>query len=385
MNSPNRTHHLHYAAFLIVILSPVAAFAQNHGVEGRVSDLERKVLAFEQELIVQNQSLTSLNQQVQALTSQIGRLAEQLSAQLQGLSGQVNNLSARVSNIEPYNPTVDCALGQSINSALAGSRNRPGFVTITIKGTCTEQVQLNRSHTTLQGDVSGGGIVAPTGATAVNISAATGVRLSSLVIQGGAVVVRVNSGAQVQIENSQISLGSFHGIQVNSGSLLALSATSVFSNGGSGIYAIGGSVELNQSTIFENAFQGLSLESGSDAQVMDSSVVSANRSGGISLNGGSALKIRGTVKDNSGIGVSVLGGSAVILENATISGNSFDGVALGDAAVLQGFGYPPTFSIVNNGGRGVSCTAAPSVPQMEIPASSIGANSGGATNCASLL
>ena len=61
----------------------------------------------------------------------------------------------------PQNVTVDCTTGGSINQVLQQNQNSEAPLTINIKGTCVESVNVHRDNVTLQAVSPGDGIQAP--------------------------------------------------------------------------------------------------------------------------------------------------------------------------------------------------------------------------------
>lgn len=136
------------------------------------------------------------------------------------------------------NVTVDCGAGGSINGALA-SLDSNGPHTITVIGTCTENINLNlRNQVTIQ---------APDGQTAtiqasvpngnvILISSSRRIVLNRLFIRGGRNGVNINMGSDVNIHNSTIAENSAQGILVTQ-STLAIDSSTIRNNGLVGLAA----------------------------------------------------------------------------------------------------------------------------------------------------
>jgi hypothetical protein len=100
----------------------------------------------------------------------------------QGLEQRVSTLEAL---LRPQTLTVNCGAGQTVADAL-GQVSTAAPVTVTISGTCTEAVVLNRDDVTLQGSQASDGLQAPAASvTVIAVINSQRVVLRQLTITGG--------------------------------------------------------------------------------------------------------------------------------------------------------------------------------------------------------
>lgn len=295
----------------------------------------------------------------------------------------------------PQIVAVDCTMGQSINAALAAAPiNLP--LTISITGTCTESVQINRDNVYLRGTSPGSGVTAPDpGAPALDIGGRY-VSLRNLSIAGGqgiqvsneaavdAVDVTVKDAAQngITVGNSSHaelnsvsidhSLG--NGIFVLNGGSVSLYSVTVSNSGASAVLADGGHVKMNDTTVTGSVdAAGVNLTNGSSATI-NASIIENSASYGLSAESSTATVNSGTIQDNGQFGVSAAhggsiqltqvritsnaggafagnGGSLLFLNGVEVDHNTGDGVALtgGSSADFEGGA-----SVHDNSGDGIS-------------------------------
>jgi parallel beta-helix repeat protein len=204
---------------------------------------------------------------------------------------------------EAQQVTVDCPAG-SIQAAIDAAPPT-GHLTVTINGTCNENVLIRRDGVTLKGGAAGVvvGQAAAEVEAAIEIEAARDVVIDSLSVSGGAL---------------------------------------------SGILGIDGAVFFVDSSFVEsNALNGIVVDLGSSA-VIESSTITNNGAGGpihvgvgiLVINGANAEIDGNTVEDNNGDGIEVVEGAFARLENNSIKRNGRAGVVVSRAvARAQGNTY----------------------------------------------
>lgn len=145
-----------------------------------------------------------LQQQIDTLNAQVQALAEQVN---QGVGDQVIS--------------VDCGAG-SIGSALA--RARPGgSLTITVVGTCTEDVTIARNDVTLQGSGQVVGQITVDGAQRVVITGVT--------VTGPGSGIEARGNAAITVRNTTVENNAIFGIDVRQGAFAVIDGSMIRSNG----------------------------------------------------------------------------------------------------------------------------------------------------------
>lgn len=251
---------------------------------------------------------------------------------------------------------VDCSgasqppVYNSINSAL-GALSPTGQHTITVTGTCAENVQITSlDRVTLQGAEGQTTTINPEAGDGVVVSDARGITLQHLVIKtpsGTGIWMRDNShvrGDDAIIENND------RGILVEGRSTLTLSDSIVRNNRGYGIHVRDSMVSISGGvTVENNAGTGIRL-TGSQANIdgaQHPNVVQGSGYGGIMVAYGSSAKFVGDnlIQDNTGIGLQVSFGSHARMFGATVQRNTLAGVLLGVSSGITAH----EFKVLNNG------------------------------------
>jgi hypothetical protein len=298
----------------------------------------------------------------------------------------------------PSNVTVNCAAGDTIANALQQTAAAPS-VKITINGTCTESVQIDRDNVTLKAANPGDGLAAPSGdSTVVAVEGARDVVLGGLTITGGAVGISGSDGASFtalgvtvrgpsniglsargdvsgtldnvtvdgagmgldamdassfEVAGSTIENSRGFGVQAEGGSAVALlKGTLVTDSGFFGAIAHSGAVvEVQNATIQNSGGGGLLAFSGGSVRADQGTLIRNNRGGGVGANGGDANVFNGAHVTGNGLsGVEAFNGGRLTIEQATIDSNSGDGinVQLGSTATIT------NTTVTQNGNDGVS-------------------------------
>jgi hypothetical protein len=297
----------------------------------------------------------------------------------------------------PQNVTVNCSAGQSVNQALSQTMGAPQ-VTITITGTCTEAVAINRDNVRLQAASPGDGITAPAGAhSALAVNGAEGIFLENLTLRGGKVGLSVGGGSAVMgpglhvqgsetgVQITTASTGNFqqptidnaavNGVSVTSGGIASIHGGTINGSGANGVFAQGNAlVELWNGTVVTGSVSqgvfgsaGIAANDGATIEAQGVTVkntaddgVKAFNGGSINLGGGSVIEnnqrtgvnamaahvnLQGVNVRNNGTGspggggVNGSWGSAIVLQGSTvIENNAGNGLELhtGSAAAVNG-------------------------------------------------
>lgn len=264
--------------------------------------------------------------------------------------------------------TVDCSAGQTISHALQQIPGNP--LTITVKGTCNENVQIIRDDVTLIGHPSGGGVngIDPHNDT-IWVRASRTI-IDSLTITGGYNGITVNVSATIQ--NSTIKNAGVNGISFYHGGRGLVDNCMITNNSHFGILVEAASATITNSTISSNAAAGILVKSGGGARIgiPDRSVgatsyagnmIKDNQSNGITIFDGAGADIGGNTISGNGtnpnapwgqFGIKVDNASADIVGGNTITGNVGSGILLKSGTVLigdTGYGLPTDNAITGNG------------------------------------
>jgi parallel beta-helix repeat protein len=224
-----------------------------------------------------------------------------------------------VPGLEAVEIKVKCDKGQSVQSALDALT---GPATITVTGTCHENVVIRQDDVTLQG----GTYVGPDGATQPTQHA--------ILVQGA---------RRVLIKGVTVG-GAGNGVVAHQGGSLTLESSSIQGNGGNGVVASFGSVAVVNSCTIQDNTDGVVATANSSLLVM-SSTIAGNRGTGVNVNRGSSARIGAnfwgypypnTIEYNT-TGISVFQASQAMIVNNTIQNNTRDGVLVeGASARLTG-------------------------------------------------
>jgi hypothetical protein len=220
----------------------------------------------------------------------------------------------------PQSVTVNCGAGQSINQALSSTANAPA-VTITVQGTCQENVRIDRDNVTLVAAAPGDGVAAPdTNSAAVRVHGRFA-QLNGLTLTGGFAGVSAGSG-QVIADQLTISGGSI-GVNATRGGNLTISGSTIHGGQiGAVVASNGGSITLDHSTVTgDGADNGDAINAQTGGTItLNSADISGARHGVIAYPGGSVEIDDSTVHDNQN-GFFAFGG-AINAHGGSVSGNS---------------------------------------------------------------
>jgi parallel beta-helix repeat protein len=230
--------------------------------------------------------------------------------------------------------TVDCTTGGSLSQALAS-----GAQQITVRGRCTESLDITRDGVTLLGE-PGATISGPDpSVNTINVRA-NRVTIDGLTVTGGRNGITGVGAANLTVRNCTAENTGRTGISFANGSSGTVDGCIVQFNGRDGVSADGAQATIVNSTITGNARNGVLIANGGTARVglTDRLVAAGN-----------------TITQNGGTGVSVVLGSMATIAMNTISGNGTNpslprfGVAVSQAAASIAGGN----TISDNAGQGV--------------------------------
>jgi parallel beta helix pectate lyase-like protein len=230
---------------------------------------------------------------------------------------------------------VDCAKGDGVGEAL-GKKNPDRPLTVVIRGTCAEAVNIRQNDVTLQGD--GGAITGGVTIDGAQRAVIAGLALTNPVGEG----ITITNGASATLRDNDVNDSSGYGIFVNNGSFAAVINNRMLRNGiinptsidASGIgVSLGSAVRAARNEIRENANTGLevfdnsSYKSEGDTIAQRSSApgrsaVDTYRAGYVDLRG-ATITGQVLVNQQSQLQVRVLEGVGTITGNISVSQLAF--------------------------------------------------------------
>lgn len=237
----------------------------------------------------------------------------------------------------PVAITVNCDAGQSITQALQTVSGAP--LTVTVLGTCTENVVIARDGVTLVASPPSGGTISSADPTQ-NAITIDGVRIAinGLTVTGGRNGIRVQGSAT--IENTIVQNAASNGIFFYNGQGVVDGCT-IQNNSSSGVAVEGGNVTLTGNTISHNGI-GVRLLLASSARIGLSTTneyigntISDNGMSGVYIGFGASAFLGGnTISSNGENGVNVLGASAALYGKNRMTANGGSGLYLWASHVM---------------------------------------------------
>jgi len=295
---------------------------------------------------------------------------------IQGPKGDIGPSGPPGASPGPANVSVDCAAGQSVQQALDANANATS-VNITINGTCTESVNVDRDNVSLSAGAAGGLTSPMSGAPVIQvegrqvqiqglaIAGGTGVSVNGgwlqatdVNISGGSAAVTVDGGGggNASVFNSSLS-GTQNVVDAGPGGAVQLGGDNV--QGSSGGFDIsvsaGGTVSVGQSTI-SGGRDGVIANPGGSAQLFNTTV-SDTAENGLFAFGGSIVDSGGSITGSGGAGVSTYAGGYADLSSGVRIANDNIGVSTYGGRILLQAGVV----IENNTGDGVQVSSSSSV------------------------
>ena len=226
------------------------------------------------------------------------------------------------SNAQLYSSIVNCPT-DSLQTAIDLAQS--GF-TLSVAGTCNENVLIRNEKQRISIDGSGAGpgtkatIMGSGNAPAVNIRG-KGVVLQNFSIFGGSNGVHVNRGSNAVINNNLIQNSSRNGVVVDELAFAVLTSNTIQDNPGAGVF------------VSENSTARIGFNSDSEA-VAGTNTITNNGVGVVVSNNSSARVIGNTIQNNTGAGVQILRDSHADIASNTINGNG-DGIEVGENSLVQ--------------------------------------------------
>ena len=257
---------------------------------------------------------------------------------------------------------VNCDKGQTIAQKLQDNA-KP--ITIEVRGTCHENVVIDRDDVTLVAGPSGGTVNGPD--PTQNTITVRGARIviDGLTVTGGFNGITNRGG--LTIRNCTVQGTGRNGISFYRGGHGTVDHCTVRNNPRFGIRVEGGSATVTNSTISGNTEAGIIVNGGGNGRIGITDVttyagntITGNQQSGIWVGIGGTAIVGGNEISSNGIGsgtfgqfgIGVFGATAAIVGNNTISGNAGAGVFAHSSSVLigdAGFGLPTENTITGNG------------------------------------
>jgi len=275
---------------------------------------------------------------------------------------------------QPVDVTVNCSSRHSITHVLQTVSGSP--LTITVRGTCHENVTITRNDVTLRGAAPGSGITGPDATlNTITIISAQRVMLDNLTVSGGSNGVMGWGGAAFTVKNSTIQNTGANGIVVRSNSRAWIESNTVTGNASSGIVVRGSSNgSIINNTVQSNTTFGIVISEGSSARIgvteggtAAGNLIEGSGADGISVSFTSSAILYGNTIQHNGLsggyeGISVtLHSTLALLGLNTITANTGPGIFLRSSSLRTGRmgGWtitPNTNEISNNIGGGIDAT-----------------------------
>lgn len=224
--------------------------------------------------------------------------------------------------------SVDCDNSESLQAAIDSLAWVPGPNSISVTGTCTENISIDRyDHLTIAAPEGQMATIQPSTGRPMNITKSTDVNLYRLTLSGGGRALQVGDNSSVYMENCTIENATGAGIYADDSHLTLYRVTS-HNNGRYGLNAMGSTVIVWGGLHIENNGMGLRLASDSYGFLQgypaeDANVIQ-NNGWGIVLNYASTLWLycQNDILNNGNLGMQVFGGSsAVIADDVDEEGN----------------------------------------------------------------
>lgn len=228
----------------------------------------------------------------------------------------------------PQAITVDCGAGEKVMDALAQSANASS-VTITIKGTCTEAVVINRDAVVLQGLAPGDGLAGPSAGQAVLLLGGRGIALNQLTLTGGGQGL-VAFGARFSANNLHVKDATGQGISVQ-GNATGNVSNSTLEGSNEGLSAGAGGVVTFAGGTIDNNVSGVGAHMGGTVFLRSGAVVSNSSFHGVTAYSGGSIELQGIVRNSAVLGAFAFGGNIVVSGNGSlIEGSTFSGLSASD-------------------------------------------------------
>ncbi len=219
-------------------------------------------------------------------------------------------------------------------------------MTITVYGTCTENVTITRDDVVIQGSGSAGVTAASSTSPVIRLDGARRIRITGLTLTGGDSGVQGSRGSTFDVSSCVVQGGARFGVLASNGSIGTVDGCVVAGSGGQGVIAANESaIYVTNSTVENHAAQGVSAVRASHVRV------------GQDINASGVLKAV-TVRFNGSNGISITDSSAGIVVGGTVHDNGNSGIFVGRASTAQigigSFGLTAGVTVQNNTRHGIA-------------------------------
>lgn len=225
--------------------------------------------------------------------------------------------------------SVDCNDGESINRAITRT-NLAQRLTISVSGTCVENIVIDRDHVTLNAVTGASIVAAETGdpfSSAVAVLGATNVTIQGFAsISGGFFAILISNGSQADVRNNTIHAAN-QGLGIWRNSSAVVEDNWIHDNT-TGILVIQSSnIVARRNTINSNNY-GVRVFDSSHGDFSDNAIA-GNDARGVEANQGSSIRLNGDKISANGTGVSVRWNSFALFWTGitTIHDNSNYGIS----------------------------------------------------------
>ena len=170
-------------------------------------------------------------------------------------------LAAPASAARTLTWTVDCARGHSISRALEHAR--PGLkLTLIVRGSCNENLRIDRDDVTLQGDTVIGATVNGPSANIPTIDiAGSRIAIDGLTVTGGQSGIGIYGASNVRIANSVVRDTGLDGISIVQSQAISVINSKIQYTASIGIVADRGSMTISDSDVSFNKVAGVHIGS----------------------------------------------------------------------------------------------------------------------------
>jgi len=272
---------------------------------------------------------------------------------------------------------VNCAHGDGIGRAIERSDELKPLVVV-IRGTCTENVRIERDDVTLQGETGAAVVAADATKNVITLDGARRNRIVGLTISGGRAGIAATRGSTLELADCVLENNQRFGLGVSYGSTAIVDNCIIRFNGsaaepgsGGALAANGAQLVVTNSTVYDNTGYGVLSARSSHVRLGQDfdggatpgpvSVTGNSRNGVLVQDAASAIIVATTIQGNTFSGISVSSSSSVsvgagtsgLVAPVTVSGNSGIGINVhqGSRALVQGS------VVANNGLDGVRVEA----------------------------
>ncbi len=223
---------------------------------------------------------------------------------------------------------VDCNDGESINRVITRS-NLAQRLTISVTGTCVENVVIDRDHVRLNATPRASIVAARSEdpfPSAVAVLGATNVTIQGFAsISGGFFAVLISNGSQADVRNNTLHAAN-QGLGIWGNSSAVVEDNWIHDNS-TGILVIQSSSVVARRNRIDSNIDGVRVFDSSHGEFSDNEV-GGNRARGVEANQGSSIRLSGDTITGNGTGVSVRWNSFALFWNdvTTIRDNSNYGI-----------------------------------------------------------